>query len=145
MNDTTLLVAHAAVTWSLCGLIWFVQLVHYPLMLEVPAAAAVAYEQAHCRRITPLVAPLMLLEAGLAAWLCLWPPAGRPLGLLLAGAVLLAIVWLSTFLVQVPLHDQLSRGDDLGAKQRLVRSNWLRTAAWTLRAGIATALLGCGS
>lgn len=141
MSPALLLVAHALVTWSLCGLIWFVQLVHYPLFLHVPAAAAVAYEQEHCRRITPLVAPLMLLEVLLTAWLCWEPPAGVARSSALAGAGLLAVIWLSTLALQVPLHGRLGRGHDRDAVVRLVRTNWLRTAAWTLRGALAAALL----
>jgi len=141
MSPGPLLVAHALVTWSLCGLIWFVQVVHYPLFLHVPAAAAVAYEREHCRRITPLVAPLMLLELSLTAWLCWAPPAGMTRAAAFAGAALLAVVWLSTVALQVPLHARLERGDDRLAKLRLVRTNWLRTAAWTLRGALAAALL----
>lgn len=141
MSPGPLLVVHALVTWSLCGLIWFVQLVHYPLFLRVPEAAAVAYEREHCRRITPLVAPLMLLEATLAAWLCWSPPAGVATATALAGAGLLLVVWSSTAFLQVALHRRLERADDRRSKLRLVHTNWLRTAAWTLRGALAAAML----
>jgi hypothetical protein len=47
-----------------------------------------------------------------------------------------AVAWLSTAFVQVPLHAALpsAAGDERAALiARLVASNWLRTAAWTLR------------
>ena len=43
-------------------------------------------------------------------------------------------------LVQVPLHRRLQGGFDAAAHRRLVRTNWLRTAAWTLRAALALRL-----
>ena len=52
------------------------------------------------------------------------------------GLGLLGIIWLSTALVQVPRHSQLSRGYDAKVIGELVGSNWLRTVAWTLRAGL---------
>lgn len=131
------LVLHAAATWFLAGLVWFVQLVHYPLMGDVSAAGFARYEQRHRQRTTWIVAPAMMLEAALAAWLLLHPPAGVPLWSVAAGAALLAGIWLSTFAVQVPLHARLSAGFDAAAHRRLVLTNWSRTLAWSLRAVLA--------
>ncbi|MCK6525129.1 hypothetical protein L6R49_27300, partial [Myxococcota bacterium] len=35
MSSTLLLLIHAAATWFMVGLIWFVQIVHYPLFSAV--------------------------------------------------------------------------------------------------------------
>ena len=58
--------AHAAATGVMTGLIWFVQVVHYPLLARVGAASFVEYERAHVRRTTWVVAPAMLVEAATA-------------------------------------------------------------------------------
>lgn len=125
---------HAFSTLAMTGLIWFVQLVHYPLMSRVPPGAFEAFEQEHVRRTTWIVAPLMLIEALSCALLA----AVLPSTLTLAGAVALAIVWTSTFLVQVPLHGKLARAWDDTTHARLVGSNWVRTIAWSIRGVIAT-------
>ncbi|MEJ5368370.1 MAG: hypothetical protein WHT08_08640 [Bryobacteraceae bacterium] len=132
-----LLACHAAATLWMTGLSWFVQIVHYPLMAAVPSAAFPAYELQHRRRTTWIVAPLMLAEAALAAWLLLDPSPAVPRLWAAAGAALLALIWISTFAVQVPLHERLSSRFDAGLHRRLVRSHWLRTAAWTLRSALA--------
>ena len=49
-------------TLMLAGLIWTIQLLHYPLLLKVAPADFVAYEASHCTRIAWLVAPLMCTE-----------------------------------------------------------------------------------
>jgi len=49
-------------TLPLVGLIWFVQIVAYPLFARVGADAFPAYHEAHARLITFVVAPLMVLE-----------------------------------------------------------------------------------
>ena len=49
---------HAASTLSMVGLIWFVQVVHYPLFARVEQGF-IAYEQIHQQRTTWVVAPLM--------------------------------------------------------------------------------------
>ncbi len=133
-----LLIVHAAATWWMAGLIWFVQVVHYPLMAEVGADRFPAYERNHTRRTTLVVAPAMLIEASCAAALVMLQPRSV---LAITGAVIAALLWLSTFAVQVPLHARLERGFDAAAHRRLVRSNWLRTAAWTVRGGIACMML----
>lgn len=152
ISASSLLIAHAAVTWFMAGLIWFVQVVHYPLMRVVGTDSWIGYERSHQRRTTLVVAPAMLLEAATAAMLL--PPIARSLPLaggsaeLLErpsvawlGAALLALIWLSTFLVQVPLHGRLERGFNQPAHRALVATNWVRTALWSARAVLAAALL----
>ncbi len=135
--------AHAGATWFMVGLIWFVQVVHYPLMGAVPASVFSEYAAAHQRRTTWVVGPMMLLEAGSALLLVL-VPHGQVVGMPTRwiGLGLLAFIWVSTFSVQVPLHVKLTKGFDRVVWQRLVATNWLRTGAWTVRGIIALLLLG---
>ncbi len=46
------LVIHAAITWALVGLIWTIQVVHYPLLKNVGQAEFVAYHDRHMSLIT---------------------------------------------------------------------------------------------
>lgn len=134
MSFATLLLIHAAATWFMTGLIWFVQVVHYPLLHRVPEGAAATYAREHQRLTAWVVGPPMLLEAATAV-LLLWPPF-RPAGAfpwLLAGLALLGLIWASTAFVQVPLHRRLAAGSDAAAVARLVRTNRLRAAAWSAR------------
>ena len=128
-----ILLLHLAATGVMIGIIWFVQVVHYPLLARVGRDAFAAYEQAHTRLTTYVVGPPMLLELGTGVWLAYRPPAGVPRGVMLAGLALIAVIWISTFLLQVPEHGRLERGWDPAAHRRLVRGNAIRTAAWTLR------------
>ena len=131
-----LFLVHAAATWYMVGLIWMVQLVHYPLFGAVGERGFAAYAAAHQRRITWVVAPPMLAELASGAWLALRPPAGAGRAPLLAGLALLGVIWLSTAVLQVPRHAVLGRGYDPRAHRALVRSNWVRTAAWTARGAL---------
>jgi hypothetical protein len=84
----------------------------------------------------------MLVEAASAAWLAFYPPAAVGRGAAIAGLSLVAIVVLSTALVQVPLHESLRRGDaPAETVDRLVRSTRIRTAAWSARAALAAWML----
>ena len=143
-----LLLTHAAATWAMAGLIWFVQVVHYPLFAAVgdgvrDGAGAGdgdgfrAYSAAHTRRTGWVVGPPMLTELACAIWLVCDPPAGVPGWAAWCGLGLLAAVWASTAVLQVPAHRTLGGGFDAATVRRLVGTNWVRTAGWTARGLLA--------
>lgn len=124
----TLLLVHAAATWYMVGIIWIVQLVHYPFFQFLPNEGFQAAMVFHQRRISIAVIPGMLLELlSLPALLLL------PWGLALILFIALALIWLTTFLVQVPLHHQLLKSRHSETISKLVSSNWIRTGLWSLR------------
>ena len=51
-------------TLAMFGLIWFVQIVHYPLFVRVGEPGFRDYAGLHATRTTYVVAPLMLVELG---------------------------------------------------------------------------------
>ncbi len=128
--------AQVASTFAMFGVIWFVQVVHYPLFARVGSVGFTRYAALHATRTTYVVAPLMLIELASSIAL-LYPPvrsaAIRPAEAW-AGVLLVAIVWASTALLQVPLHNRLQRELSKEQIRLLVRTNWVRTSAWTLRA-----------
>lgn len=142
----TFLLLQLASTLFMTGLIWFVQIVHYPLFTEVGVANLNRYETLHANRTTWVVFPPMLLE--LLTTLALLDPALRPRNLSLGVALLLnglvGAIWLTTALGHVPLHTRLARPaeDHTSPLALLVRLNWLRTVAWTLRSAILLAIFG---
>jgi hypothetical protein len=141
---TTVLIAHAAATWVMVGVIWFVQLVHYPLMDRVrtePAEAFTNFEKAHQRGTTLIVAPAMLVELATAVWLIIVLVGGLSAMLAWAGLALVGVNWVSTAALQMPCHRKLEKGFDPATHRKLVRSNWLRTAAWSIRGILAAALV----
>ena len=56
-------------------------------------------------------------------------------GVMLFGISLgaLVLIWVSTGLCEMPLHQRLTHGYDAPTIQRLVRTNIWRTAGWTVR------------
>jgi hypothetical protein len=136
------LLAHAGATVGLAGLIWTVQLVVYPGFRETgPTAAWPAVHAAHSRRIAGLVAVPWAVQGLTLGVLLLWRPAEASTPLLLAAAGLAVVTVAVTAGVSVPLHRRLARAYDPSASERLVRTNWLRTTAWTAGAVCALALL----
>ena len=136
-----LLLIHAGATLAMVGLIWFVQVVHYPLFDLASERRFAGFAAEHQRRTSLVVVPLMFAEAGTALALLVAPPLGLGRGPLWLGLLLLVVIWLSTALLQVPLHRRLSNGRDGTAIRRLVASNWLRTTAWTARGALALAIV----
>jgi hypothetical protein len=128
-----LLLAHLAATLFMVGLIWFVQIVHYPLFSRVGKEKFSLYSEAHSRLTSYVVGPPMLLEARTVLLLVFRRPEGVPLYLALAGLALVAAIWLSTALLQVPRHTTLGSGFDGSAWNSLVRTNWIRTLSWSAR------------
>jgi len=129
--------AHLLATLTMFGAIWIVQIVHYPLFSGVGETGWSGYEAQHQSRITWVVGPAMLVELATAVWLVLDRPPGLPAWSALVGVLLVGVIWASTAFVQVPLHNALSTGSfDADAHRQLVSTNWTRTAAWTLRAGL---------
>lgn len=128
-----LLVAHAALTWALAGLILTIQVVHYPLFARVGTDHYTTYQREHVTRITWLVAPLMLSELATGAALALQPPPGLPPITAWLGLGLLLLIWASTALLQSPAHGRLAAGFDPAWHARLVATNWARTGLWLLR------------
>jgi hypothetical protein len=137
-----LLLVHAAATLTMLGVILVVQLVHYPLFRHVGTATYATYQAEHMRRITWIVAPLMTIELVTAVGLVWGPPPGLPLWMAWTGLALVLLIWGTTGLVQVPLHSRLSEGFDADTHRRLVRTNWLRSVAWAVRAGLVLWMVG---
>lgn len=123
------------------GVILIVQVVHYPLFDLVGSGTYPAYQAAHMRRITWIVLPAMTLELATAVWLVWDPLPALPAWQAWAGLTLVGVIWASTGLLQVPLHDTLTQRFDAEAHRRLVHTNWIRTLAWTLRAGLVLWML----
>lgn len=123
---------HFAATAFMTGLIWLIQRVHYPMLAHVERGGFASSHAFHSARITPIVAPAMVLEAatgvalvlgpgGASAWVCLG---------------LSAVCWLATALLSVPEHSRLAGGHDEAALRRLVATNWVRTIAWSAHLGV---------
>ena len=68
--------AHFATTLYLVGLIWIVQSLVYPSMGLVGADGYAAYHNLHTSRITPVVAPAMIVELVTAIYLVFVPLEG---------------------------------------------------------------------
>lgn len=136
MNLDVLIPLQAISTFAMFGLIWLVQLVLYPAFAYIDATRFRKFHFLHTQRITFIVGPLMCVELATSLGVFLLQP-GVLWG---AGLALTLVIWLHTVFVSVPVHNRLaiSESDEARANDidRLVRTNWFRTIAWTFRAAL---------
>ena len=111
------------------------------MMARVGWEGFARYEASHTWRTTWVVAPPMVVEAALAVVLALRPPVGVSAAAAWVACGLVAVIWLSTAFLLVPLHRRLAIGFDGDAHRRLVSLNWIRTLAWSSRGLLALVLL----
>lgn len=136
---STWILLHAASTWAMVGVIWTIQLLHYPLMSRVPAVAFGDYVAGHQRRVVGVLALFAPVEVVSAA--AVGTVDGVPAWLWLSSGSLLVAIWVATGAFYAPLHGRLADGRDERLLRRLVRANRWRTAAWTVRGVAAGAML----
>ncbi len=128
---TLALIANIFCSFALFGLIWCVQLVHYPFFLRTDKINFISHIGFHKYRISIIVIPLMTIELATSGILAF--QSQQFTGWNLFGFVVVILIWLVTFFVQVPLHDQLSNGYDESTVQKLIKTNWIRTILWSTK------------
>ena len=121
---------HFATTWMLVGLIWVIQVVVYPQFLRIGEREFTRFHFGHCLRIGLLIAPLLVVEFMTAVTLLY---QGHRESAFVASVSLIPVNWLSTAILQAPIHVRLMGGFNAAVIRRLIRSNWLRTITWTAR------------
>ena len=142
MSESFLLLCHAGVTLIMVGIIWSVQLAIYPQFRAVPSEDFTRYVSNHASRIVLLLAPFAPAEVILALLVFVLRPDGVSAVATFVAGGLLAAGWVATGLWYAPLHGRLqTEGYDARLIERLIATNWLRTALWSTRGVLALALL----
>lgn len=124
-------IANIFCSFALFGLIWCVQLVHYPFFLRSDQRNFVEHIGFHKFQISLIVVPLMTIElitSGILAFQSVTLQNWH-----IFGFVTVVLIWIVTFLVLVPLHGKLSDGYDEATIQSLIKSNWIRTILWSTK------------
>ena len=120
------------VTWAMAGMMWFAQIVHYPLYRKIKEGFT-DYKRSYIRRASILIGFLMLIEAITAFALIEIFPDGAQRDLLNINIVLLVLIWLVTFLFQINFSQKLTVNYSQKKVKILIQSNWIRTFLWTIK------------
>ena len=131
MTSKLVFVACLASTTFMTGVIWFVQVVHYPLMDRVGSESFNQYHAGHTNLTSRVVLIPMVVELLTSAWLVFDRPRSFGLNLAILGLILAVLTWGITFFLSVPAHNQLSLGFDASWHRSLVGTNIFRALAWT--------------
>ncbi len=126
-----ILLVNVAAVLFMTGFIWTMQLVHYPLLDRVGAEAFPAYETGHNQLFFLVAGPGIFATLASGVLLLFFRPLQVPLFAVVLGLLLFVVIVVSTVLFQAPQHAILSGGFDRDAYEFLLRTNWIRTAAWT--------------
>lgn len=135
------LLLHLVSTIAMVGIIWFVQLVHYPLFRYIGNDDFPRYLDRSATLSTFVALPVMLIELATAIVLVALQPQLIPANYLYTGLGLLVIIWISTLFIQGPKHAALAGGFDLDTLKDLSVTNWIRTFAWSARGAIAVLMI----
>ena len=126
-----MLVIHLIATSIMVGVIWVIQLVHYPSFHFIELKQYTTFQRFHMSRISFVVIPAMLTEL---FTLILFIISTDPIDTLVTvSGLLLVLIWLMTAVFFSGVHQKLTLGYDKTVVDKLVKLNWGRTLLWTLR------------
>jgi hypothetical protein len=140
-NQQLVIQLHLFSTLLMTGVVWFVQLVHYPSFRFVADEKGSEAARFHQRKTGLLVIPLMLIEMGTGILLMSSSWVTQYGNYLIINLGLLFLVWGVTFLKMVPLHRKLAEQISEETVSALISINWIRTVLWTARAGLLLSFL----
>ena len=128
------MIAQVFSCFFMMGLIWIIQLIHYPAFEFGDYAKFPTFHKLHVEKIGLIVAPIMGLEL-VSAGILLWMTKDLFFTVNFISVVLL---WVVTAWQMAPLHDRLSPQFDLELIRQLVLKNWTRTFLWSFRSMLLT-------
>ena len=126
-----MLIIHLIATSVMVGVIWIIQLVHYPSFHFIELNQYTTFQRFHMSRISYVVIPAMLTE--LFTLILIIISMDQVDHIILASALLLIVIWLMTAVFFSGVHQKLTLGYDQVVVEKLVKINWGRTLLWTLR------------
>ena len=125
------LLGHLIFTSIMTGVIWVIQIVHYPSFHFIEKELYTAFQKFHMNKISIIVIPIMLAELITGMILFLDKSSKSPF--LIISFVILVLIWLITGVFFTKAHNELIAGYLELVVNQLVAMNWIRTLLWTLR------------
>jgi len=126
----TIFLINTFATFFMTGLIWYVQLVHYPSFRFIDEDNFQKFHTHHSIKTGFIVMPIMsseLASSGVLAWNDGWSTLNA------LGFYLVILIWFSTLFFSVPKHNALKHGKVDSLIDGLVKTNWYRTVLWSIK------------
>ena len=131
LTNNFVLLGHLIFTSIMTGVIWVIQIVHYPSFHFIEKELYTAFQKFHMNKISIIVIPIMLAELITGMMLFLDKSSKSPF--LIISFVILVLIWLITGVFFSKAHNELMTGYQELVVNQLVVMNWIRTLLWTLR------------
>ena len=122
---------HLVSTSIMVGIIWIVQIVHYPSFHYIGSDFYTEFQKFHMSRIGFVVVPPMLTE--IVSGFILFFVFNITNVVFSLSILILAVIWISTGFIFSKIHGELLEGNNKNTKDKLINYNWIRTLFWTLR------------
>ena len=126
-----MLIIHLIATSVMVGVIWVIQLVHYPSFHFIELKQYTTFQRFHMSRISYVVIPAMFTE--LFTLILFIISTDKIDSFISISGLLLILIWLMTAVFFSGVHQKLTLGYDKVIVDKLVKLNWGRTLLWTLR------------
>lgn len=134
MSLETIFLINTFCTFFMTGLIWYVQLVHYPSFRFLNEENFTKFHKHHSVKTGVIVMPVMSIElatSGALAWIDGWTTLNA------LGFHLVILIWMSTAFLSVPKHNALKHGKVDSLIDGLINTNWFRTVLWSIKSGVS--------
>ena len=122
----SILLFNVYITIFMFSVILMTQIVSYPLLKNVDNVTFVKYHTFYVSKIFIIVAPAMVFEFILSFYILYFFKSFD----VIFNFLTIALIFLSTILIQVPIHEKLKHAKDNFLIQRLINTNWIRTILW---------------
>ena len=130
-NFVLVLIAHLMLSSVMTGVIWVIQIVHYPSFHFIEKELYTAFQRFHMNRISIIVIPIMLAEL-ITGIMLLFDKSSKS-HFLTISLIMLILIWAITGVFFSKAHNKLIIGYQELVVNQLVVMNWIRTLLWTLR------------
>ena len=130
-NFVLVLIAHLIFSSIMTGVIWVIQIVHYPSFHFIEKELYTAFQKFHMNKISIIVIPIMLAELITGIMLLFDKSSKSPF--LTISLIMLILIWAITGVFFSKVHSKLIFGYQELVVNQLVVMNWIRTLLWTLR------------
>ena len=130
-HSSSMLFLHILSTAIMVGIIWVIQIVHYPSFHYIDKNRYVSFQNFHMNKISYIIVPIMAVElfSGLGI---LFIIQEQQISFYVSFALLI-LIWMITGLLFTKYHSDLSKKYNEETILQLIRFNWIRTLFWTIR------------
>ena len=129
-SQHVIFISHLTLTSIMVGLIWIIQLVHYPTFHFIDKNLYSSFQKFHMNSISLIVVPVMVLELATGVLLIVGNSKNF---LIIISFIILILIWAITGIFFSGAHGKLITGYNALVVDKLVSMNWIRTILWTLK------------